>query len=85
METSKQQFILADWKFADPKVDYAFKRIFGTEKYKDATINLINTILPHLHIVDVEYTNTELVGDTGATHAKLTLTCCAQITQDVSS
>lgn len=64
METSKQQFILADWKFANPKVDYAFKRIFGTEKYKDATINLLNSLLPHLHIVNVEYPNTELIGDT---------------------
>lgn len=65
MESSKQKFILADWKFANPKVDYAFKRIFGTEKYKDATINLLNSLLPHLHIMDVEYPNTELIGDTG--------------------
>ena len=64
MEPSKQQFILADWKFANPKVDYAFKRIFGNEKYKDATINLLNSLLPHLHIVNVEYPNTELIGDT---------------------
>ena len=60
-----QKLVLADWKFANPKVDYAFKRIFGTEKYKDATINLLNSLLPHLHIVKVEYPNTELIGDTG--------------------
>ena len=76
METSKQQFILADWKFANPKVDYAFKRIFGTEKYKDATINLLNSLLPHLHIVNVEYPNTELIGDTsGSRKAYIDVLC----------
>ena len=32
--------------YADPTVDFAFKRIFGTEKYKDAAIGLINSIIP---------------------------------------
>ena len=27
--------------FADPTVDFAFKRIFGTEKYNDATLGLL--------------------------------------------
>ena len=30
-------------RFADPTNDFAFKRIFGTEQYKDATIGLLNS------------------------------------------
>jgi predicted transposase/invertase (TIGR01784 family) len=46
--------------FADPTVDFAFKRIFGTEKYKAATIGLLNSIIEGVNIVDVEFLNTEL-------------------------
>jgi predicted transposase/invertase (TIGR01784 family) len=46
--------------FADPTVDFAFKRIFGTEKYKAATIGLLNSIIEEVDIVDVEFLNTEL-------------------------
>ena len=41
--------------FADPTVDFAFKRIFGTEKYKAATIGLLNSIIEGVNIVDVEF------------------------------
>ena len=44
--------------FADPTVDFAFKRIFGTEKYKAATIGLLNSIIEGVNIVDVEFRNT---------------------------
>jgi predicted transposase/invertase (TIGR01784 family) len=46
--------------FADPTIDFAFKRIFGTEKYKAATIGLLNSIIEGVNIVDVEFLNTEL-------------------------
>ncbi len=32
-------------KFLDPKNNYAFKRIFGTEKNKDILVHLLNDIL----------------------------------------
>ena len=32
-------------KFLDPKNDYAFKRIFGTEKHKDILIHFLNDML----------------------------------------
>ena len=31
--------------FADPKTDFAFHRIFGTEKHKSALIGFLNDIL----------------------------------------
>ena len=32
-------------KFLDPKNDYAFKRIFGTEKNKEILVHFLNDIL----------------------------------------
>jgi hypothetical protein len=32
-------------KFLDPKNDFAFKRIFGTERNKDILIQFLNDIL----------------------------------------
>lgn len=32
-------------KFLDPKNDYLFKRLFGTEKNKDILIHFINSVL----------------------------------------
>lgn len=51
-------------RFADPTVDFAFKRIFGTEQYKDATLGLLDSLFPELHIADVSFPNTELLGET---------------------
>lgn len=36
-------------KFLDPKNDYAFKKIFGTEKNQDVLIPFLNSVLdlPH--------------------------------------
>ena len=63
---NSKEFLFSDWKFADPSVDYAFKRIFGTEKYKDATIRLLNSLIADRKIVDVSYPNTEIIGPTGS-------------------
>ncbi|MCQ2174764.1 MAG: Rpn family recombination-promoting nuclease/putative transposase [Bacteroidales bacterium] len=51
-------------RFADPTNDFAFKRIFGTEQYKDATIGLLNCLFTEINIVDVSFPNTEILGDT---------------------
>ena len=51
-------------RFADPTVDFAFKRIFGTEQYKKATIGLLNSLFDEVDIVDVKFLNNELIGDT---------------------
>ena len=32
-------------KFADPKNDLAFKKIFGNEKHKDILISFLNSVL----------------------------------------
>ena len=37
-------------KFLDPKNDFAFKRVFGTEKNKDILIHFLNDILDHQYI-----------------------------------
>ena len=37
-------------KFLDPKNDFAFKRVFGTEKNKDILIQFLNDILNHRYI-----------------------------------
>jgi predicted transposase/invertase (TIGR01784 family) len=44
----------------DPKVDYAFKRVFGTEDNRDVLIDLLNAILqlgPGREVVEVEILN----------------------------
>ncbi len=50
--------------FCDPTVDFAFKRIFATEEYKAATIGLLNSFITDHKIVDVEFKNTEIQGET---------------------
>ena len=47
--------------YADPTIDFAFKRIFGTERFKDATIGLLNSIIKDVNIVDVSFLNTEII------------------------
>lgn len=45
-------------KFLDPKNDFAFKRIFGTDKHKDILIHFLNDVLgqsDNIKIVDVEF------------------------------
>ena len=49
--------------FADPTVDFAFKRIFGSPQYRMATIGLLNSFLPtEKQISDVEFINAEIQG-----------------------
>ena len=51
-----------DTRFCDPTCDFAFKRIFGSELYKDATIGFINSILTDRVIRDVKFMNVEIPG-----------------------
>jgi len=47
-------------KFADPKNDLAFKKIFGNEKHKNILISFLNAVLDFKgdrEIVDVELVN----------------------------
>lgn len=61
MEISEKELRkLLGSRFADPTVDFVFKRIFGSERYKAATIGLLNSIIDGHTIVDVEFPNVEL-------------------------
>lgn len=52
-------------KFIDPTVDYAFKRIFGTDANKDLLIDFLNAIFRgRKEIKDLYYNKNEHVGDT---------------------
>lgn len=51
-------------RFIDPMVDFAFKKIFGTEPNKDLLIAFLNEVLRGKnHIVDLVYNKTEYLGD----------------------
>ncbi len=44
----------------DPKIDIAFKKVFGSEPWRELTASLINAVLeppPHERLVDVELLN----------------------------
>ena len=41
-------------KFLDPKNDFAFKRVFGSEKNKDILIQFLNDILDHQYIGQIK-------------------------------
>ena len=41
-------------KFLDPKNDFAFKRVFGSEKNKDILIQFLNDILDHQYIGEIK-------------------------------
>ena len=48
--------------FANPKTDFVFKRLFGTDAHKNLTISLLNNILgrkPGSLITNVTFYNTE--------------------------
>jgi len=49
-------------KYADVRGDFAFKRCFGSEQYKAATIGLLNAMIPDIHVKDVTFLNTEVQG-----------------------
>lgn len=51
-------------KYIDPLVDFAFKKIFGTEPNKDLLIAFLNEVMRgHRHITDVVYNQNEHPGD----------------------
>ncbi|WP_256003464.1 Rpn family recombination-promoting nuclease/putative transposase [Pedobacter deserti] len=51
-------------KYINPFVDFAFKRIFGTEPNKDLLMGFLNAIFNgRKTIVDLMYSKTEYLGD----------------------
>ena len=53
---------MSNSRFCDPMVDFAFKRIFGSEQYKEATIGLINSFITDRKVREVNFINTEIQG-----------------------
>ena len=47
--------------FANPKADSVFRTMFGTPKFEALTISLINSIIPDLHVVSVEFPNPQIL------------------------
>lgn len=47
--------------FANPKADSVFRNMFGTPKFEALTISLINSIIPDLHVVSVEFPNPQIL------------------------
>ena len=56
--------IISHGIFADMTIDYAFKRVFGTERYKAATIGMLNSIIKDRKIEDVEFIANEIPRET---------------------
>lgn len=50
-------------KYADPKNDLVFKKLFGNVQNKDLLIDFINTVLPNKNVKDLEYLPTNLDPD----------------------
>ena len=50
-------------RYADPKNDLIFKKLFGQEKNKDLLIDFINQVLPDKHVKEIEYLPTNLQPD----------------------
>jgi predicted transposase/invertase (TIGR01784 family) len=51
--------------FINPFTDFGFKRLFGSEDYKELLIDFLNTMLPeHHHIKQLSYRKTEQLGNT---------------------
>lgn len=50
-------------KYADPKNDLVFKKLFGNEENKELLIDFINKVLPNKHVKDIEYLPTNLEPD----------------------
>ena len=66
--------------FADIRSDFAFKRAFGTPKYKDATIGLLNAFITDRHIVDVSFDNTEILPETSSSRKSVIDVLCTDDT-----
>jgi hypothetical protein len=77
-KNSSMEASTATIKYIDPLIDFAFKKIFGTEPNKDLLIALLNEILRgKKHIRDLVYNQTEFPGEL-ATEGSVFLTYCAQ-------
>jgi predicted transposase/invertase (TIGR01784 family) len=50
-------------KFADPKNDLVFKKVFGNATNKDLLIDFVNKVVPSKHVKEVEYLPTNLEPD----------------------
>ena len=61
-QTSSEQ-IIKPTVFADVRLDTAFKRVFATEDFKEATIGMLNSIIKDRKIKDVEFINTVIPGE----------------------
>jgi predicted transposase/invertase (TIGR01784 family) len=60
---------MTEKRLLDPKNDYCFKRIFGTEKYKDVLIGFLNDMIPfpdNAKVMEVTFLPTSLDPDTFA-------------------
>lgn len=65
VQTSSELLRLARSKgivYVDPRIDYAFKLLFGTPGNEDLLLRLVQAILPEKHIAAVELTAQEQVG-----------------------
>ncbi len=49
-------------KYLNPFTDFGFKKIFGEEASKPQLISFLNSILPHLNIIDLSFKPSEQVG-----------------------
>jgi predicted transposase/invertase (TIGR01784 family) len=51
-------------KFINPFTDFGFKRLFGSEDYKELLIDFLNTLLPERHqIKELNYRKNEHIGN----------------------
>jgi predicted transposase/invertase (TIGR01784 family) len=56
---------LTEERYINPLTDFGFKRLFGTEPNKALLVDFLNVVLPQHHrIEDVNYGNSEQVGNT---------------------
>lgn len=73
-------------KFLDPKNDFAFKRIFGTEKNKDILIHFLNDMLTfkeHGRIVEVSFLKTIQDPETAAKKTSIVDILCKDQNGDI--
>jgi len=49
-------------KYINPFTDFGFKKIFGEEASKPLLLDFLNALLPHIHITDLSFRNTEQMG-----------------------
>ena len=65
-------------KFADPKDDPVFKKLFEREENKDLLIGFINSFLPNKHVVKVDYLPTLQTENIRMTQCMVDVICTDQ-------